>query len=250
MNDWYRLIDSIILYYFSFGKVGWQRKMAVEKVAAQYKVRRNDIRSKRKADRSPDQVKFTQASGKMAFLRHHSAAGRDMVLQNAILFMTQALVAVDFQQSMRKGHVWRLEVDLKIMMLCFHGCRKSKYAQLLLERSFDQKYLWTREHHYIDLDNHVICTGRRFTGIDECLVHVNRDISDSYNPRDTCQSQRWKWDVVSPYIVPYRKLKCSVLRSSGVSTGGTHHSSPKAKNDILVVMDMLLHEKVLMPQAG
>jgi len=173
-----------------------------------------------------------------------------MVLENAMLFMTQALVAVDFLQSMRKGHVGRLEVDLKIMMLCFHGCGKSKYAQLLLERSFDQKYLWTREHHYIDIRNNVICTGRQFTGIDECLEHVNRDISDSYNPRDTWQSQRWHRDVVSPNIVPYRKMKRSVLRSSGVSTGGTRHSSPKTKNDILVVMDMLLREKVLMPQAG
>ena len=188
LNDWRRLIDSVVLYYFSFGKVTWQRKMAVEKVTAQYEVRRNDIMSKRKADRSPDKVKFTEASGKRAFIRQHTAAGRDMVLENAMLFMTQALVAVDFLQSMRKGHVGRLEVDLKIMILCFHGCGKSKYAQLLLERSFDQKYLRTREHHYIDIRNNVICTGRRFTGIDECLEHVYRDISDSYNPRDTWQS--------------------------------------------------------------
>jgi len=161
LNDCRRLIDSVVLYYFSFGKVAWQRKMAVEKVAAQYEVCRNDIMSKRKADRSPDEVKFTEASGKMAFLCQHSTAGQDMVLENTMLSMTQALVAVDFQQSMRKGHVGRLEMDLKIMMLCFHGCGKSKYVQLLLERSFDQKYLWTREHHYIDLHYNVICTRQR-----------------------------------------------------------------------------------------
>ena len=61
LNDWSRLIDSVVLYYFSFGKVTWQRKMAVEKVTAQYEVRRNDIVLKRKADRSSDKVKFTEA---------------------------------------------------------------------------------------------------------------------------------------------------------------------------------------------
>jgi len=61
LNDWRRLIDSVVLYYFSFGKVAWQREMAVEKVTAQYEVRRNDIVLKRKADRSSDKVKFTEA---------------------------------------------------------------------------------------------------------------------------------------------------------------------------------------------
>jgi hypothetical protein len=250
VNDWRKLIDCVILYYFGFGKVAWQRKMALEKVSAQYELLRNTIMSKKKVERSQAEIKFTQESGKIAFVRQHTEAERDKVLENAILFMTQALVAVDFQQSMRKGHVGRLEVDMKIMMLCFHGCGKTKYAQLLLERAFDQRYIWTQEHHYIDIRNNVICTGRRFTGIDECLEHVNRDISDSYNPRDTWQSQEFHRNVVSPNVVPYRKMKHSVFGWSGISTGGNRHSSPKAMNDILLVMDALLREKVLAPEAG
>jgi len=96
----------------------------------------------------------------------------------------------------------------------------------------------------------VISTGRRFTGIDECLEHVNRDISDSYNPRDTWQSQVFHREVVSPNVVPYRKMKRSVLKSSGITTGGTRHASLMANNDILLVMDTLLQEKVLTPQPG
>jgi hypothetical protein len=249
-NDWRTLVNSVVGYYFGFGKVAWQRKMASEKVLAEYEVQRERILSKRKADRHEDEVKLTRQSGKLAFLRKHTLAERDKVLENATLFMTQALVAVDFQQSMRSGSVGRLEVDIKLMQLCFHGCGKTKYAQLLLERSFDQKYVWTAEHHYIDIRNNVICTGRRFTGIDECLEHVNRDISDSYNPRDTWQSQKFHREVVSPNVVPYRKMKRSILNSSGITTGGIRHSSPKANTDILLVMDTLLREKILTPQPG
>jgi hypothetical protein len=224
--------------------------MASEKAREQYEYRRNIILSKRKADRTDEELKFTKQSGKSTFLRQHTLAGRDKVLENAMLFMTQALVAVNFQQSMRNGSVGRLEVDIKLMLLCFHGCGKSNYAQLLLACAFDQKYTWTREHHYIDIRNNVICTGRRFTGIDECLEHVNRDISDSYNPRDTWQSEQFHREVVSPNVVPYRTMKRSVLKSSGISTGGIRHTSPKANSDILLVMDTLLREAVLTPQPG
>ena len=189
VNDWTALVNDIIVYYFSFSKVAWQRKMADEKALAQYEIQRNIIMAKRKSDRSTDDTYFISKAGKMAFVRRHSVTQRDKVLENSILFMMQALLAVDFQQSMRKGAVGRLEVDIKMMMFCFHGCGKTNYAQLLREREFDRRSTWTKEYHYIDIRNNIICTGRRFTGIDECLEHVNRDISDSYNPRDTWQSQ-------------------------------------------------------------
>ena len=136
-NDWRPLVNSVVGYYFGFGKVAWQRKMASEKASAEYEVQRDMILPKRKADRNQEEAKLIKKSGKLAFLHQHTLAERDKVLENAILFMTQALVAVDFQQSMRSGSVGRLEVDIKLMLLCFHGCGKSKYAQLLLECAFD-----------------------------------------------------------------------------------------------------------------
>jgi hypothetical protein len=64
------------------------------------------------------------------------------------------------------------------------------------------------------------------------------------------QSQEFHRNVVSPNVVPYRKMKHSVFGWSGISTGGNRHSSPKAVNDSLLVMDALLREKVLASQAG
>ena len=249
-NNWRTLVNSVIDYYFRFGKVAWHHKMASEKALAEYEVQHERILAKRKADRNQEEVNFTKESRILAFVRERTLAERDKVLENTILFMKQALVAVDFQQSMRGGRVGRLEVDIKLMLLCFHGCGKSKYAQLLRERAFDLKYVWTAEHHYIEIRNNVICTGRRFTGIDKCLEHVNRDISDSYNPRDTWQSERFHREVVSPNVVPFRKMKYSVFKSADITTGGIHHTCPKLSNDILLVMNTLLQEKTLTPQPG
>jgi hypothetical protein len=128
-----------------------------------------------------------------------------------------AFFLVDFHQSMRRGEVGRMEMNTRLMMLCFHGCGKSKYASLLLERMFDQLYCWTPEHCYIGLHNNVVNeTGRESggEGVDEALEHVNKEINVSHNPRSSWQSNEWQRDVISPNIIPFRKIKNSVLTSS------------------------------------
>jgi len=84
-NDWRPLVNSMVSYYFGFGKVAWQRKMASEKVLGEYEVQRERILSKRKADRNQDEVKFTKESGKVAFLRntHRQKETRSLRMQHS-----------------------------------------------------------------------------------------------------------------------------------------------------------------------
>ena len=51
-------------------------------------------------------------------------------------------------------------------------------------------------------------------------------------------------------MVPFRKMKHSVFKSSDITTGGIQHTCPKPNNDILLVMNTLLREKILTPQPG
>jgi hypothetical protein len=88
VNDWRKLINCVILYYFGFGKVAWQRKMALEKVSAQYELLGKTFISMKKVERSQAEIKFTQESGEIAFVQQHTEAERDKVLENALLFMT------------------------------------------------------------------------------------------------------------------------------------------------------------------
>jgi len=145
--------------------------------------------SKRKGQRTVQENQFCSNAGRKTFLDRHTVSLRDKVLENAILFMNQALIAVDFHQSMRKGEVGRLEADLKIMMINFHGCGKTKYARILLERLFDQHHVWTPEHHYIDIRNNLMnLSGQRdsFVAVDENLELINADlqsVSSNHPPK-------------------------------------------------------------------
>ena len=208
---------------------------------------------KSKRQRTAAEIVLSKVDGRKKFIQSRTAGLRDKILENSMLFMTQALIAVDFHQSMRMGEVGRLEANLKIMMLNFHGCGKTKYARALLEHQFDQRFVWTAEHHYIDIRNNLTnLSGRTGTylGVDKNLEVVNADLQSGYNPRDTWKILSWHRDVVSPNIIPFRKMRESVLKLSGISTGGKKHTRPDNKDDILRVMELLLKEDVLIPQKG
>jgi IS1 family transposase len=252
-HDWTQLVNTVVTYYFALGRVAFQRGEAIDRSTQEYEARRANIMSKRKGQRTERENRFCSETGRKSFLDMRTMALRDKVLENTVLFMNQALIAVDFHQSMRKGEVGRLEANLKIMMINFHGCGKTKYARVLLERQFDQHHVWTPEHHYVDIRNNLMnLSGRRdsFLGVDENLELVNADLQSGYNPRDTWQSLEWHREVVSPNIIPFRRMRESVLKSSGVTTGGKKHTRPDNKGDILRVMEILLKEDVLSPQKG
>jgi len=252
-HDWRQLVTTVVTYYFALGRVAFQRGQAIDRSTAAYETRRADILSKKKGQRTVQENQFCSNAGRKTFLDRHTVSLQDKVLENAILFMNQALIAVDFHQSMRKGEVGRLEADLKIMMINFHGCGKTKYARVLLERQFDQHHVWTPEHHYIDIRNNLMnLSGQRdsFVAVDENLELINADLQSGYNPRDTWQSLEWHRDVVSPNIMPFRRMRDSVLKSSGVTTGGKKHTRPDNKADILRVMEMLFKEDILCPHKG
>jgi hypothetical protein len=252
-NNWHVLVHSVAQYYFSFGRVAFMRKSATESAELEYDTMRKRIMAKPENERTTEEQESCSRKGKTSFIQAHIDQKRDMVLENALLFMQQALILVDFHQSMRRGEVGRMEVNSTLMMLCFHGCGKSKYAALLLERMFDQLYCWTPEHSYIDLNNNVVNeTGRESggEGVDEALEHVNKEINVSRNPRSSWQSNEWQRDVISPNIIPFRKVKNSVLASSDTSIGGVKHARVDPRNDILTIMELVLREGVLSPQAG
>jgi hypothetical protein len=224
---------------------------AKRKVLDDYEERRATILAKPKKDRSAKELKFTVAAGKTAFMARFEARERDRVLENSILFMSQALINVDFFRSLRRGAVGRAEKDLDVMTVSFQGSGRSNYARLLLERKFDQKYLWTEEHRYLDLINNVMNRGtdqRAHTMTDETLEHINDDINTAGGK--TVQSEDFLRDVIAPNIVPFRMIRDSVLSSAGVTAYGSRHSRPDASDDINKVIEILVREEALVQRKG
>jgi hypothetical protein len=227
------------------------RTEAKRKVLDEYEIRRANILAKPTRDRTAKELKFTVAAGKTAFLKRFEASERDRVLENSILFMCQALINVDFFRSLRRGAVGRAEKDLDVMTVCFQGSRRSNYARMLLERKFDQKYLWTEEHLYLDLINNVMNRGKdqqAHTMTDETLEHINDDINTAGGK--TVQSEDFVRDVIAPNIVPFRMIRDSVLSSAGVTEYGSRHSRPDPSDDIAKVIEILVREEALVQRKG
>jgi hypothetical protein len=224
---------------------------AKRKVLDEYEKRRATILAKPTRERTAKELKFTVAAGKTAFLARFEATERDRVLENSILFMSQALINVDFFRSLRRGAVGRAEKDLDVMTICFQGSGRSNYARLLLERKFDQKYLWTEEHLYLDLINNVMNRGKdqhAHTMTDETLEHINDDINTAGGK--TVQSEDFVRDVIAPNIVPFRMIKDSLLSSAGVTVYGSRHSRPDPSDDIDKVIEILIREEALVQRKG
>lgn len=62
-----------------------------------------------------------------------SSQMQDRMLENIQLFVTHALLAVDFHKSIWHCEVMRLEKNLEIAVVCLCGSSKNNYARILLE---------------------------------------------------------------------------------------------------------------------
>lgn len=66
----------------------------------------------------------------------------DMVFENAVLFMRDALVLRKFNDAIKSGDSGRLVLILKILALSYRGCGRTKYAYEMLHLIHNIKYVW------------------------------------------------------------------------------------------------------------
>jgi hypothetical protein len=82
---------------------------------------------------------------------------RDIVYENAILFLTHSLIYTDFCDSIRSGDTGRLEKSLDILMVMFQGLPKMKnYRYQTLDFKALRTRLWTEEMRELWLWNAVL----------------------------------------------------------------------------------------------
>jgi hypothetical protein len=102
------------------------------------------------ADTEPvtgESVKQTQARIKKATTAAEMEK-RDVVFENALLFMLQALIYTDYHTSLRCGDTGRLERSSDMLCVMFQGLSKLKnYRQLSLDFKACREKEWTKEMH-------------------------------------------------------------------------------------------------------
>lgn len=72
-----------------------------------------------------------------------TAAG-DVVFENAVLFMRDALLVREFTDAIKAGDSGRILICLKIFAMAYRGCGKTKYAYEMLHVIHKFKHVWPK----------------------------------------------------------------------------------------------------------
>lgn len=73
----------------------------------------------------------------------------DMVFENAVLFMRDALILREFTDAIKAGDSGRLIVVLKTYALLLRGAGRTKYAHEILHLVHNLKYVWPKGLRYV-----------------------------------------------------------------------------------------------------
>ena len=77
----------------------------------------------------------------------------DMVLENAILFLRDALIMRLLTDAVKCGDSGRLVLVLKVLALYYRGCGRNKYALEVLFLVHNLKHVWPEPLRYIQSYN-------------------------------------------------------------------------------------------------
>lgn len=114
-------------------------------------------------------------SSRVQELRSQEGQG-DMVLENAILFMRDALISREFTDAVKAGDSGRIVLVLKTWALSFRGNGRTKYAYEMLHLIHHLTKIWPKAISNIVLKNWLLNpTGHRdsFVEIDLVQEHLN-----------------------------------------------------------------------------
>jgi hypothetical protein len=253
VNDWNELTILVGKRFFAMLKVNHNREKAQAAAEAEYTQQRSTILQKKKQDRTPQEIEFTKKKGKDKFVKEHSLQQRDVIYENACLFMQQALIYKDFHDALRGGHSGRMEQGFKMAMVLFAGCGKSNYYQEVMEQQLDRLAVWTPEQAYLDLNNCVVnLSGREnaFMARDQYNEHINEMAVSGTNPRDSWQSLRFHMETLPRCMPLMQAVRNVVPIETGAAVLGTRHSSVNDFDDIVRIASLLVQDDILVNKAA
>ncbi|PPR02988.1 hypothetical protein CVT24_012182, partial [Panaeolus cyanescens] len=178
-------------------------------------------------------------------------ASGDMVFENAVLFLRDALISREFTDSIKSGDSGRVLLVLKLWAYAFRGSGRTKYAHEMLMLIHNIKNVWPPKITEIVLNNWLLNpTGKAnsFVEVDLVQEHMNFWIKTFYKAHGTNSS--WEWlAVISPCVDALRRLASTMKKVIGTDIG-TRHAPPDLTRDIKVLMKSLDDHRVYSVVAG
>ncbi|KAF9477171.1 hypothetical protein BDN70DRAFT_948601 [Pholiota conissans] len=169
----------------------------------------------------------------------------DMVLENAILFMRDALISREFTDAVKAGDSGRVVLVLKTWALSYRGNGRTKYAYEMLNLIHHLTKIWPKGIRNIVLKNWLLNpTGHpnSFVEIDLVQEHLNFWVKNAYKAHGSNAS--WDWlDTLAPTIEVLRSIARNFNETLGADQG-TRHAPPDLTNDIATLMESLKEHRV------
>ncbi|KIM41147.1 hypothetical protein M413DRAFT_72593 [Hebeloma cylindrosporum] len=189
-------------------------------------------------------------SSRVQELRSRDGQG-DVVLENAILFMRDALISREFTDAVKAGDSGRVVLVLKTWALSYRGNGRTKYAYEMLHLIHHLSKIWPKGICDIVLNNWLLNpTGNAnsFVEIDLVQEHLNYWIKNAYKAHGSNAS--WDWlDTLAPTIEVLRTIARNFNDTLGADQG-TRHAPPDLTNDIATLMESLNENNVYRLQKG
>ncbi|KAJ7192777.1 hypothetical protein C8J57DRAFT_1657987 [Mycena rebaudengoi] len=164
----------------------------------------------------------------------------DMVFENAVLFMRDALLTREFSDAIKAGDSGRVVIILRMFAFSYRGSGRSKYAHEMLHLLHNLTCVWTKELRAIVLQNW-LCNpqgkANSFVEIDLVQEHLNFWIKKIYKADGDGHS--WDWlALISPCVDILRQLATKINMDLGARQG-SKHATPDLWEDIAVLMESL-----------
>ncbi|KAJ6468839.1 hypothetical protein C8R45DRAFT_1055210 [Mycena sanguinolenta] len=172
----------------------------------------------------------------------------DMVLENGILFLRDALLTCEFSDAIKAGDSGRVVVILRMWAFCYRG---SGHAHEMLHLLHNLICVWTKEFQYIVLQNWLANPQgkpKAFVEIDLVQEHLNFWIKKIYKADG--EGHSWDWlALISPCVDILRQLATKINLDLGACQG-SKHASPDLAEDIQSLMDSLTEDEVYTEKEG
>ncbi|KAI0733681.1 hypothetical protein C8Q72DRAFT_881244 [Fomitopsis betulina] len=169
----------------------------------------------------------------------------DMVFENAVLLLRDALILRLLTDCIKCGDSDRVLLVLKVLALYYRGCGRTKYAQEVLFLIHNFKHVWPEPLRRIVLKNWLVNpTGKAnaWVKVDLLQEHLNFWIKTIYKAHRSNAS--WEWlAMISPCVDVLRRLAASMNSTLGAQQG-TKHTTPSLERDIAHLRASLRHFRV------
>jgi hypothetical protein len=169
---------------------------------------------------------------------------RDIVRENAFLFLQHGIVYNEFCEAMRYGDSGRVERCLRLFCIWFQATRQTNYAMETIHMVACLRKVWSPELREYWMDNCLLNlsgSGDGFLACDLVGEHVVREIKSMVHHNvNPATDEFLRYDIAVQVLV-FAESRENIRRNCGAIDFGNHSSTVAADRDVRAVAETVLH---------